>query len=294
MLLEGIGLGSTLVSGAGLALTGASRYTVAPLAVGAIAGVGLFGITLLADIYGAMAPEGGTGSPETERARLTTWTGARYVHDPLFSHGLLLSHGFSWDAGLVSITPRFDLALDSSNRRYELALSRRLHGKTAARRASSGSLLDATIAISDHAYADDGFAMTTFDLKLEGRLDLDLIGRRLEGSFAEAELGYARQFIRYDGLRGDATDELLTRFGFGIYLGHPEGVHGEAKVAYNHRRDTFAGGFHLPGLPAGYLGHAEQRTELFFTHFVGAALEVGYGSALVLGAYLVLRPGARP
>jgi hypothetical protein len=291
LLLEGIGVGSALVSGAGLALTGASRYTVAPFAIGALAGLGLFSLTLLADVYGALAPDGGTGSAETIRPRLTVWTGLRYVHDPLFSHSSLLSHGFTWDTGPVSIAPSLDFALDSSNRRYELAVARRLLGKTANERAESGSVLDLTAGVSDHAYHEEGFGFTNLELRVGGRLDLQAIGPRLTGSFGEAEFGYARQLLRYDGLDGDATDELLARIGFGIYLGHPGAVHGEARVAYNHRRDTFAGGLHLPGLPAGYAGYVEQRTELFFLREFGAALEVQYGSAFVAGAFLLLRPG---
>jgi hypothetical protein len=291
LLLEGIGLGSALVSGAGLALTGASRYTVAPFAIGALAGLGLFSLTLLADVYGALAPDGGTGSAETIRPPLTVWTGLRYVHDPLFSHHSLLSHGFTWDTGPVSIAPSLDFALDSSNRRYELAVARRLLGKTATERADSGSVLDLTAGVSDHAYHEEGFGFTNLELRLGGRLDLQAIGPRLAGSFGEAEFGYARQLLRYDGLPGDATDELLAHIGFGIYLGHPGAVHGEARVAYNHRRDTFAGGLHLPGLPAGYAGYVEQRTELFFVRGLGAALEVQYGSAFVAGVFLLLRPG---
>lgn len=291
LYLEGIGVGTTVVSGVALAATGASRYTVAPLAIGALGGLGLFGVTLLADLYGALAPEGGTGAPAPLRARLTLWSGLRLVHDPLFSHDYLLSHGFSVDTGPIVVSPSFDWALDTHTQRYELAVSRRLHGRTSTRAAATGTGLDARAAVSDHAYSDDGFGFTTLELGLEGRLDLQALGPRLEGSFAEAALGYARQWLRYDLLPGDATDELLARVGFGIYLGRPGGVHGESWIAYDHRRDTFAGGLKMPGVPAGYAGHVAQRTELFFDPRVGAAFDVQYGSALIAGLYLLLRPG---
>jgi hypothetical protein len=294
LLYEGIGFGTLVGSLGGLALTGASPHTVGPFALGAIGGVGLFGVTFLADLYGVVAPEGGTGGPETRRLRLTLWTGVRRVEDRLFPHDWFGSQRLVWDVGLVSITPSFDFALDVRNQRYALEVAHRLSGKTARREAENGSFLDVALGASDHAYADEGFGFTTLELRADARLDLEAFDRNLTGSFAESSAGVARQWLRYDGFAGDTTNELLARIGFGMYLGWPGSVHGETKILYDHRRDTLSGGLRFPGVPAGYAGHLEQWTEVFFGSGYGAALEVQYGSAWVLGAYMLFRPGESP
>jgi len=109
----------------------------------------------------------------------------------------------------------------------------------------------------------------------------------LGGSFAETELGYAREISRFDGLPGQGTDELLAHGAFGAYLGQGQG---EFKLSYDHRRDTLAGGLRLPGVGAGYLGFLSQRTEMYFGT-LGVASEVAYGSALMVSAYLLVRVG---
>jgi hypothetical protein len=294
LLYEGIGLGSIGVSLIGLAATGASQYTVTPFAIGALGGLGLFGVTLLADVYGVLAPEGGTGAPETVLPRFEIRSGLLYVYDPLFSHEYFWSHGFSVEAGPLWIAPSVELGLDAATHRYSLFVARRLLGPRTRDSARSGTALDATAGVTDHAYHDDGFGLTALELRFDSRVDLGDIDSNLAGSFMESSLGYAREFVRYDGLEGDQTDELLARIGFGMYLGRPGGVHGEMAVVYDHRRDTLAGGMHFAGVPAGYAGHLEQRTRLFFTASFGAELEFNYGSAFTTGLSLLFRPGARP
>ncbi len=294
LLYEGIGLGSAGVSLGGLALTGASQYTVTPFAIGALGGLGLFGVTLLADVYGVLAPEAGTGAPEPEPPRFEIRSGLLYVYDPLFSHEYFWSHGFSLEAGGLRLSPGFELGLDAATYRYSLFVARRLLGARPGRAARSGSALDITAGVTEQAYHDDAFGLTALELRLDSRLDLGDLDSNLAGSFAESSLGYAREFLRYDGLEGDQTDELLARLGFGIYLGRPDGVHGEAAIVYDHRRDTLAGGMRFAGVPAGYAGHLEQTTRLFFTPAFGAELGFEYGSAFTTGLSLLFRPGARP
>jgi len=291
LLFEGAGLGALFVSVSGLALTGASRYFVAPLAAGAIGGAGLFSVTWLADVYGVLAPAGGTGSPAGIRPRLAIATGLRAVHDPRFPYDVFVSHELTVDAGPLWFSPAFDIAVDTANRRYALFVGRRLLGPTASKHTGSGTALDVVLGGSDHAYDADGFSLTTLELSLAGRLDLAPFARTLRGSFAEAALGYARHWYRFQGLPDDPSDALLARVGFGIYLGHGAPIRGEATLAYDHRRDTLAGGLLVPGIPAGYLGFLEQRTELFFARGIGAALELAAGSAFVVGAHLLLEPG---
>src|SRR5437868_629587 len=64
----GIALGSALTSVALVALTGASRRVVGPLAAAGVMSVGVFSTSLLADLYAVLAPEGGTGTPLREVA----------------------------------------------------------------------------------------------------------------------------------------------------------------------------------------------------------------------------------
>lgn len=294
LLYEGIGLGSAGVSLIGLAATGASQYTVTPFAIGALGGLGLFCATLLADVYGVLAPEGGTGAPETELARFEIRSGLLYVYDPLFPHRYFFSHGFSLEAGWLRVTPSFELGLDAPTHRYSLFVAHRVLGPRLDRAARSGTALDVTAGVTDHAYHDDAFGLTALELRFDSRLDLGDLDSNLAGSFVDSSLGYAREFLRYDGLEGDQSDELLARVGFGIYLGGPGGVHGETALVYDHRRDTLAGGMRFAGVPAGYAGHLEQRTRLFLAPSFGLELQFDYGSAFTTGLSLLFRPGARP
>src|SRR6185295_16305047 len=59
---EGAGLGMVLGGGAVLFLSGASRYLVGPAAVVTILGVGVFGASFGADLYGTLASDGGAAA----------------------------------------------------------------------------------------------------------------------------------------------------------------------------------------------------------------------------------------
>lgn len=287
---ELIGVATTLGSGAGLALTGASQYVVAPLALGALTGLGLFSVTFLADVYGVLAPVVGRGAP-TPIPRLSLQTGVRSIYDPHFEYRWLLSHAFRYQHGAYWIAPRLDAALDAHNQRYSLRVGRGLLQRASGATAPSRTALDLQVGVSDHNYNDEGFATTTLELALTGRLELEALAPSLKGSFAEGAAGYAREITRYDGLPTEGNDQLLARFGFGFYLGRPGGLQGESSFVYDHRRDNFAGGLKLPGIGAGYAGHVEHRSELYFAQGIGAAAEVTYGSAFIASAYLLMRWG---
>jgi hypothetical protein len=287
---ELIGVATTVGSGAGLALTGASQYVVAPLALGALTGLGLFSVTFLADVYGVLAPVVGRGAPGPV-PRLSLQTGVRSIYDPHFEYRWLLSHAFRYQRGPYWIAPRLDAALDAHNQRYSLRAGRGLLPRPAGATAPSRTALDLQVGVSDHNYNNEGFATTTLELAFTGRLQLEALAPNLKGSFAEGAAGYAREITRYDGLPTDGNDQLLARFGFGFYLGRPGGLHGESSFVYDHRRDNFAGGLKLPGIGAGYAGHVEHRTELYLAEGIGAAAELTYGSAFIASAYLLMRWG---
>jgi hypothetical protein len=286
-VLEGAGAVSLAGSTAGLALTGASRYLVAPLAIGAWAGASLFVLTFLADVYGVANSER-QPLPVLRPPRLAVETGLRYVYDPQFSYRAFVIELFRLDLSPFWLEPRLDAAIGASNQRYALLAGHRLLGTTRRRLARDETYLEVRAGLADHAYAEDGFAMTTAELSLAGRLDLVRLGRTLVGSFAEAELGFAHQWSRFDGLPGDQTDELLLRTSFGASFGAGN-IRGETRLAYNHRRDTLAGGIRAAGIPAGYLGFLEHRSELYVGPRFGVATEVNYGSAFILGASFLMR-----
>lgn len=287
LAMEGVGAVSLVGSTAGLAATGASRYLVAPLAIGAWAGASLFVLSFLADIYGVTNADPDRPIPIMKPSLLAVETGARYVYDPQFSHRVFLSQSFRLDLSTLWLEPRWDFALDEKNQRYALLAGHRLLGATPKRPFADGSYLEVRAGIADHAYSEEGFAMTTLEGSLAGRFDLGRFAKTLRGSFAEAELGLAHQWSRFEGFDGDQTDELLLRTTFGSYWGGGA-VQGETRFGYVHRRDTLAGGMRVSGIPAGYLGYVETRSEAYFGSF-GVATEVTYGAAFIVGAALLFR-----
>jgi hypothetical protein len=287
LAVEGAGVGLAAGSATGLALTGASRYFVAPFALGLWGGASLFAFGLLADVYGVAAPEGGFGRAPHKLARVVTETGVRYVYDPQFRYHAFVSHGFRLDTRWLWLAPRFDVALDAKNHRYSLLAGHRVLGPSSFHSVAKGTRVDFQLGVSDHDYGDEGFAMRIWEGSLAVRLDLNAIGPTLRGSFAEIELGYAREISRFDGLSGEGSDELLAHGAFGAYIGQGQG---EFKLSYDHRRDTLAGGLRVPGIAAGYLGYLSQRTEVYFGT-LGVASEVAYGSALMVSAFLLVQVG---
>ena len=67
-LLEGSGLGLLIAGGVPIAMSGASRRVIGPLYAVTLAGVGLFSISTLSNLYGALAPAFPPGEvPQRER-----------------------------------------------------------------------------------------------------------------------------------------------------------------------------------------------------------------------------------
>lgn len=291
LLLEGSSIAAAFVSLAGLVTTGASRYVVAPLALGALGGAGLFTTTWLSDLYGVAAPAGGTGRPLDSTRRLRIQTGLRAVRDPLFETRWLIAHGFELDARSIRISPELQVSPDARHRRLAFLFDRRLSGERTDPGRHPRWQVDARFGVRDFKEGNEGFGTTTAELALRGRIDLELLGPTLAGAFGSAELGYAREWHRFRDLPGYSWDALLGRIGFGVYLGHRGDLRGQSTVAYDHRRDTVAGGLHLPGLPAGYAGYLEHRTEFNFHRNWGVAIDLAYGSAFVGGLYLLFNFG---
>jgi hypothetical protein len=296
LLAEGIGLGATATGGVLLFLTGASRYVVAPLAALTIAGVGLFAVSWLADIYGVAAGPEGTGTPLLVAPRLETEFGLRYVYDPQFQYRSFFVHGFDLRYADLRLEPSTWTALDDANVRWRVLSAWRAFGPRPlpAPRARDGSHLELQAAATHHRYESDGFNTLTVELALDGRLDLERWAKPLRGSFADFGIGAALQSYDYDvpdlGFATDVEQMLLARFGFGMYLGDPALRGGEVVAYYDHRHDDFAAGLKMPGLGSGIPGHFGVESRYYFAD-VGVLLEAQAGSAYVFGMSFLYRVG---
>jgi hypothetical protein len=253
-------------------------------------------IPALADIYGMLAPEGGTGSPPRTLPAIETRLGFAYVYDPNFAYGWFVAPGLDVRMRSFRLSALAHFALDDDNARMRAAVAYRFFGPgprgTSA--AKDGSYLDAEFALTNHDYKSNGFSVTTGELNVQGRLDLVRVGPTLRGSFAELAFGFAYAAHRYAGI-GTAVNDLLTpRFAFGMYLGHTGYPRGEVAAYYDHRHDGFAGGMKMRGLGSGIAGNFGFSGRIYPSRVWGFAFDAGAGSAYVGQASLLFRYGGNP
>lgn len=292
-LTQATGLGLMVGGLAGLALTGASRYLVAPLALGVIAGGGLFFLPWAADIYGtAIYPDAAEVAPR-RAPRLVSELGHRYVHDPQFRYRHFLAQGTELRLGPGRVSYGGWFALDDQNARVRLAGGYRLSGPTPEAAARDGSFVEGELALTHHRFDSDGFRSATAEVSLGARRDLVRWDRALAGSFVEGSFGLALQRFEYRvpgmAIPADTNDLLLARYAFGFYLGQGESS-GEAQVFYDHRHDDYAAGLQLTGLGSGVAGHFGVDARWFWGSF-GLRAEAQVGSAWLGGLSLMFRRG---
>lgn len=293
LLMEGIGLGGAAFGVVGLAVTGASRRAVGPLALLTVAGGGLFVISTLADLYGVLAPADARGEPLRTAPWLQTELGVRYVYDPNFAYRNFLVEGVEGRHGGFKLAARSWFALNDDNARFEGLLGYRFVGPRPGQRARDGSYVDVDFGALHHRYGTERFTMTGAEISVRGRLDLDRIGRTLRGSFAELGGGFGLQSYRYLGKVEEANTLLLGWFAWGFYVGaRPSGIGGEVMTFYDHRRDDFVGGMKLTGLGSGVPGHMGARGTYFFLPNWGVTADAQIGSAFVGGLSFLFREGA--
>jgi hypothetical protein len=294
--VEGLGLALALGGIAGTAVTGATRRFVAPMVLGLVAGGALLMIPALADIYGLLAPEGGTGSPLLTLPAIETRLGLAYVYDPNFAYGLFVTPGVDLRMRSLRVSLSGYFALDDVNARTRAAIAYRFFGPgpRGTRKTTDGSFLDVEFALTNHAYTADGFSVTTGEVNIEGRLDLVRVGPTLRGSFAELGLGVAYTAHRYAGIGTEVNDLLTPRFAFGMYLGHTGYPRGEVAAYYEHRHDGFAGGMKMRGLASGVAGHFGIGGRLYASRTWGFAVDASAGSSYVGQASLLFRYGVNP
>lgn len=293
---EGFGVALALASLGGTAATGATRRFIAPMVLGMVTGGALLLIPALADIYGVLAPEGGTGSPLLTLPSLETRLGLAYVHDPNFNYGLFVSPGIDIRRNSLRVSASGYFALDDANARTRAEIAYRFFGPRPRGNGvpKDGSFLDVEFALTNHAYRSSGFSVTTGELNLLGRLDLVRVGPTLRGSFAELGLGIGYAVHHYAGIANEADDLLTPRFAFGMYIGHEGSPRGEVAAYYNHRHDGFAGGLKARGLGSGTAGSFGVGGRVYASHTWGFMFDAAAGSAYVGQVGVLFRSGGHP
>lgn len=293
LVAEGVGLGAMVGGLGGLALTGASRYVVAPLSLVTIAGAGLVATSWLADVYGTALREDERGHPATLPATFETELGYRHVYDPQFRYRNFVAERLDGRFWRLHLAASVWQALDDSNARMSALAGLRLGGPTPGRAGRDGSFADVETAVTRHAFGSDGFEARSAELALSARLDLARWEALLDGSFVEGGAGVALRETSYDvpgaSIDPDYDTLLLARFGFGFYYGDPNRRGGETSVYYDHRHDDFAAGLQVTGLGSGVAGHFGTTTRLWLGDTLGVMLEGQVGSAWVAGLSLMAR-----
>lgn len=302
LLLEGAGLLTTFLSGFVLFQTGAARNVVGPNALAAVAGVGTFGVSFLANVYATWAPPGGFGQAQRRLPLLESRFGYLYVYDPQFDFRHFVTTRVDARLGPWRLGMGTAHAPDQANQRLELLTGHRFLGPRAnsATAAADGSYLELQLGFSEHRFDSSGFVSRVVESKLEGRVDSERYLPDVHGAFFQVEAGYARQWFSFD-LPGvgttTATSLLLAHMGFGVYLGNrapqagPTG--GEVELYYDHRHDGFAAGLKVRGLGSGPAGHLGLAGSHQFTPRWGLRAQTEFGSAWTLGLSLVIRAGVQ-
>jgi hypothetical protein len=285
LALEAVGLSAFLAGGLPIVLLGASRYIVGPAAALVVGGVGVFGISFLADVYGVAMPESARGAPLRYVPSLETELGYAYIHDPQFEYANFLRQGVTLRFDRWFLNPNGWFALDDTNLRWQLAAGHRFYGplpESSRRPATDGSFLDVRGAATHHQFQTEGFKTLTAELGIEGRLDLRRIGSTLHGSFAELGAGFALETFDYEvaglGFPTELTELLLVRFAFGMYLDRNGS---EFSMYYDHRHDDFAAGLKLEGLGSGVAGHFGSLARIYFAKNWGLLADIQAGSAYI-------------
>jgi len=298
LLLEGVGLGMIGAGGAYLIATGATRHYIGPPIALALSGIGLFGVSWLADVYGVVGgSHEAAGSPASGSALgppIDVEAGYGYVYDPRFAYRQFAVVGGSARLGAIRIAPLAWLALDDDNQRFRLESAYRWAGAHSARPTGDASTVELAAALTYHRYPDDGFAVSTGEAMVSGRLDLARIGGSLAGSFAELALGIGSEIINYyrPGAGADIGELLLARFAYGVFLNLPGGLAGETSLYYDHRRDTFTGGLSPGAGPgSGFAGFFGAGLLLYIGPRWGIRAELEQGAARVAHLALLMRLG---
>ncbi len=284
LAIEGIGLGLAASGIAMLAVTGASRRFVAPLAGMTIGGGFAFVGSFLADVYGVSVPASRRGSPPAA-PRLEAALFTSYRYDPRAATDAVISPRVAATFGSWTVGAEGQLAPNTATSRLRGELRYRIWQESS----PYFGFIDLQLAVTQLFLAADEIDTTSVELVVPLRFDLAHIGPTLRGAFAELAFGGLIGTVNYDAVDSRDTDSaLMARGTLGAYLGEGDG---EVKLYYDHRRDTLAGGLLGGGVGAGFLGFVGASATWFPTRHLGATATVEVGSALLAGVGLAMRLG---
>jgi hypothetical protein len=275
---EGIGVLAAIGGIAGLAVTGASEKTVAPLAGLAAFGGGLFAASFLADVYGVVAPPGGFGEA-ISRPALVVEAGMIGIIDRVFDYDALAHASGRAFFERHSLALEGTFGIDHDNQRLRGIYAHRFLEFDAA------TYLEAELGAVHHRFAPEQFSMTFGEAAISGRLSLGHLGPTLRGAFVDGAFGLAFGGHRYFDLATESDSLLLLRIGFGFFIGDG----GSWTLYYDHRHDGYAAGLKATGLGSGVLGHVGTSLQYYVSSQWGVAVRAETGSAHVLGGSLLFR-----
>ncbi len=290
LALKGAGLAVFALGFAPILYSNASdrvMHGAYPVVVG---GFGLFAVTTLMDLTGAVFSGQPPGAPATTVPDVELASHWMRVDDPHFAYDHF------WHTGAVArflgLRARGDFfhAPADGNTRVRGELAWRFVGPVTARAgepARDGSFLELSASFARHAFVAEGFTVLTPEALVLGRLDLRRVHPSLTGAFAEFGVGWGVERTAFDGVtaKPDLAQNLLVEVAYGLYLGQQEtggepGRGGELKFYYSHRHDDWAGGLQ------GVLGYFGASGRYFFSRHWGveALAERGSGTRVMLGA----------
>jgi len=253
LLIEAVGLGLVAAGGIPVGLSGGAGETMPGLAL-LLPGSALLFTSIAADVWGAAGGACLTGEPLAPDV-LALSLGYTFVADPRVEFANLATAGAEARLGhaLLGASGWFG----DQTWRARAAAGYRVFGAVPGDWASKGhDALDVIAAAAREDRGADGFAVTTTEAHVQGRVDLAHIGPSLRGTFVNLGLGLGLELIDYRA--GNATDVsgLITgHFGWGFVVGDGHARALEVELYYEHRRDTLAGGVTLPTPGNGFVGY---------------------------------------
>ncbi len=282
VLAQGIGLATAAAGAVPLALTGASDHVSTFSLPLVVAGTGMLVLGWAADVYGSAGGPRLAGVPAPVAPGSEIGLGYLYVRDPHFAYTSFVDLDALVRAGDWHLEAAAALALDDDNQRLRVRAGHRFLGPGPTRRAATGTALDLLAAVTVHRHGTDGFTTVTPEAVAHGRLDLAQMSSSLSGAFVEGDLGLGLDRAAYRHAPADAVGILVGRFGFGMYLGHPDATHGEVQVFYDHRRDGLVGGLATRRFN-GIAGSFGAQGALTVRPGMGVSFQAQAGSAYLLG-----------